>query len=90
MSYDIVLGDFARQSIYRLPPELADELEAALQHLAENPVERSQRSDFPYSFGQVYRFGLRRAGEVYLLAAHFCYGEDERTLYVFDLRFSRE
>ena len=90
MSYEIVLGDLARESIFSLPPELADELGAALERLGENPVERSQPSDFPYPFGQVYRFGLQHAGAVYLFAAHFYYGEDERTLRVFDLRFSRE
>jgi hypothetical protein len=90
MSYDIVLGDLARKSLYRLPPKLADGLHSALERLAENPVERSHRSDFPYPFGQVHRFGLRHAGEVYLFAAHFYYGEDERTLRIFDLRFSRE
>jgi hypothetical protein len=90
MSYEILLGDLAGKSIFQLPPELADDLESALNRLAENPVERSQRSDFPYPFAQVYYFGLRHAGATYLFAAHFYYGEDERTLRVFDLRFTRE
>lgn len=90
MNYDIVLGDLARQSIYRLPPALVGELQTALERLGQSPVERSQRSDLPYPFGQVYRFQVRHGDEVYRFAAHFYYGEDERTLRIFDLRFLRE
>jgi hypothetical protein len=86
MSYVVVKGKKAFSRLVGLPPALLDDVEAALQKLAEDPRSLGRRAVFPYPpSGQMYPFHCDYEGVRYYFVAFFYFSSDERALLVHDV-----
>lgn len=90
MPYDVELDQDTGlvDRLMALPNDVQRTIHLALQRLAQNPTKLSVPAALPAPPGfQVYRFELVGAeGRRTTFAAHFQYGADEQTLWVYDIR----
>ncbi len=88
MTYEIVVGDRAlvRVEAAKLPVQVLDFLKRELQQLAHSPTSLSHATSFPFPpLGQRYGFHCDLDDRRYSFGVFFFYGEDEQSLFVFDV-----
>ena len=86
MSYVVEKAEGAFSRLVGLPPEVLQKIDAALSELAASPLELGKKASFPYPpRGQMYPFHCDHAGVRYYFVAFYYFGDDERTLRVYDV-----
>jgi len=88
MAYEIILGDKALDRVEKaqLPIQVIDFLERELMRLAQSPTTLSHATSFPFPpLGQRFGTHCDLDGKRYYFGIFFLYGQDERSLQVFDV-----
>ena len=89
MSYLISLSTEAEHRLSGFPETVRSFCISQLHSLAENPTLLSQPSRFPYKLKcQLFRMGCTVLGQRWEFFALFQYGQDEKTIFIADIRFS--
>jgi hypothetical protein len=84
MPYEVILSPRAAADFISLPGPLQDFLEYSIDHLAENPVQLSRPSAFPYP-PNAQLFQVERAdadGERHFFTILFRYSQNETAIEV--------
>lgn len=84
MHYQFNFSDIAEADLERIPHSLMDDVERALDRLADSPTGVSVRSAFPHPLNrQLFHFSaVDYLGKRWYFTVHFRYGQDEQTLFV--------
>lgn len=84
MRYQLELSERAVGDLEGVPLSLLDEVERALDRLAESPASVSMRSAFPHPPDrQLYHFSaMDFQGKRWYFTVHFRYAQDEQTLFI--------
>ncbi len=86
MNHVVVTTERAFARLAGLPQELLDEVEAALRRLGDDPQGLARKAPCPYPpKGQIYPFHCDYQGTRYHFVTFFYFGEDKRTLVVYDV-----
>jgi hypothetical protein len=86
MSYAVITTEGALSRLVGLPREVLDRLSDALGKLGDSPQTLGRKAVFPYPpKGQIYPFHCDHAGVRYYFVAFYYFGQDEKTLLVYDV-----
>jgi hypothetical protein len=88
MAYEIVFGSRALDRVEKasLPIQVGEFLERELERLAQAPASLSHATSFPFPpLGQRYGVHCDLDGMRYYFGIFFLYGQDERSIHVFDI-----
>jgi mRNA-degrading endonuclease RelE of RelBE toxin-antitoxin system len=90
VSYAIFLSIEARHHLARLPAPVQRFCVRQLIILGDDPTLLSKPSRFPYREKcQIYRIGCSYQNDRWELCALFQYGQDEQTIFVIGIGFSK-